>query len=283
MAKQDEKQRLRRRLQDYAMELAVTNRWEEAIDINQQIVDLYEDPPSYNRLGKAYMEMGMLRESHDAYQHTLRLNPTNTIARRNLARLDMLLARDPAEVGLAFSQKQRDQVDLRLFITEAGKTIITSLVDVPTNSIIDLLATGERIELKLEGRTVHVLDIEGNVLGRLEPKLSQRLSELIAGGNHYLSAVVQSDSRQVRILIREIYQSPNQLGKTSFPGRLSDESGGYMPSMRYDYEAEELLEEDDTVLGEPDGLEDDYASNDSEEIGLDQIEKDMNDDDNNDD
>ena len=40
MAKQDEKQRLRRRLQDQSIELASTNHWNEAVETNRQILAL---------------------------------------------------------------------------------------------------------------------------------------------------------------------------------------------------------------------------------------------------
>ena len=93
MAKQDEKQRQRRRLQERAIEMAATNIWAEAVEINKQILAMGEDTDTYNRLGKAYLELGQYTQSHDCYQHALRLTPTNSIARKNLARLDILLAR----------------------------------------------------------------------------------------------------------------------------------------------------------------------------------------------
>ncbi|NJK78723.1 MAG: tetratricopeptide repeat protein [Chloroflexaceae bacterium] len=275
LAKQDEKQRLRRRLQDYAIELASSNRWEEAVDINRQILELGEDPSTFNRLGKAYFEMGTYQEAQDAYQQTLRLNPTNTIARRNLARLEAVISREATPDGV--QRTDRQQVDLNMFITEAGKTIITTLTDVAYNPVAGLLSPGERLELVVVGHLVRVEDTNGNLIGMLDPKLSQRLADLITGGNRYTAAVVQSDMRHVRMLIRETYQDPSQHGRTSFPGRLSDDSGGYLPSMRYDYDADELLDEEEAV-DEPEIEEDFSDSEEEEEIGLDQIEKDINDD-----
>ncbi len=276
MAKQDEKQRLRRRLQEYAIELATTNRWEDAMEINRKILTIGEDPETYNRLGKALMEQGNYEEAHDAYQQTLRLNPVNTIARKNLARLESLLARGIKHSNVDRSLRQ--QVDLRIFIAETGKTALTTLANVTPSPVIDALITGEKVELHAEERNVFVLDAEGNYLGRLEPKLGQRLVELIHGGNRYVAAIAQSDPRQVRILIREVYQDPSQRGRLSFPGKLG-ESLLYVSRLRYDEYVDEILDEEE-ITDETDQLEEDnIPGGDEEEIGLEEIEQDSGDDD----
>src|SRR3712207_5266852 len=93
LTKQDEKLRLRRRLQDQAIEQAAKSRWQEAVETNRQLLGLGEDADTYNRLGKAFFELGQLGEARDTYQQALRLNPSNTIAKKNLARIQDLLAR----------------------------------------------------------------------------------------------------------------------------------------------------------------------------------------------
>ena len=279
VAKQDEKQRLRRRLQEQAIELAATNKWDDALEINRQIITLGEDAEAYNRMGKALLEMGRFADARDAYQNALRFNPTNTIARKNLARLEQWFAQGAEDV---ISIKQaRQQVDLRMFITETGKTALTTLVDVPRNAATAALVTGEKMELRVEGRNVVVIDADGNVIGRLEPKLSQRLSELMDGGNRYVAAIAQADPRQVRLLIRETYQDPSQRGRISFPGKLSESAlRSYVPNVRYDYEGEDLLE-DEEIGEEREETEEDFGGNDEEELGLDDIEPDIGDEDEN--
>jgi tetratricopeptide (TPR) repeat protein len=277
LAKQDEKMRIRRRLQERAVELAATNRWDEAVEANRQILGLGEDPDTYNRIGKALMELGQYSESHDSYQHTLRLQPTNAIARKNLARLDALIARG-FESGQA-SRRARQQVDLRMFITETGRTAITTLTDVPKGPAVDALITGEKMDFRVDGRTVYVVDSDGTVIGRLEPKLGQRLAELIGGGNRYLAAIAQSDPRIVRLLIRETYQDPSQRNRISFPGKLG-EGATYVSSLRYE-EYEDVLEDDDDSSDDG-ALEEEYAGGDEEEeLGLEEIDQDMGDDDEN--
>ena len=277
LSKQDEKMRIRRRLQEKAIELAALNRWQEAADLNQQLLRVGEDVETYNRLGKALFELGKYADSHRAYQNALRLNAANPIARKNVARLEALLARGIPEAPITRSPRQ--QVDMRMFITETGRTALTSLVDVQRGPAVDALITGEKVELRVEGKMVYVVDLDGNLIGRIEPKLSHRLVELINGGNRYLAAVVQSDSRNVRILIREVYQDPSQRGRVSFPGKLG-EGATILSSLRFD-DYEDVLDEEELVE-EPETFDDDFVgSDDEEEIGLDEIDQDIGDDDDN--
>ncbi len=275
LSKQDEKMRIRRRLQEKAIELAALNRWQEAAELNQQLLRVGEDVETYNRLGKALFELGKYAESHRAYQNALRLNAANPIARKNVARLEALLARGITEAPITRSTRQ--QVDMRMFITETGRTALTSLVDVQRGPAVDALITGEKVELRVEGKMVYVFDLDGNLIGRIEPKLSHRLVELMNGGNRYLAAVVQSDSRNVRILIREVYQDPSQRGRVSFPGKLG-EGATILSSLRFD-DYEDLLEEEE-LIEEPETFDEDFVGGDEEEeIGLDEIDQDVADDD----
>ncbi|MFV9503399.1 MAG: tetratricopeptide repeat protein [Oscillochloridaceae bacterium umkhey_bin13] len=277
MAKQDEKQRIRRRLQEKAIERAAMNRWDEAVEINRQILQLGEDVDTYNRLGKGLMEVGHFTEAHDAYQQALRLTPTNSIARKNVARLEALIARGYGS-GQA-NRKPRQQVDLRMFITETGRTAITTLIDVPRSPAVEALVTGEKMDFRVEGRMVYVIDADGTVVGRLEPKLGQRLAELINGGNRYLAAIAQSDPRSVRLLIRETYQDPSQRNRISFPGKLG-EGAAYVSSLRYE-EYEDLLDDDDGSDDDVVDVEDFGSGDEEEELGLEEIDQDMGDEDEN--
>jgi Tetratricopeptide repeat len=275
LTKQDEKLRLRRRLQDQAVELAARNRWQEAVETNRQLISLGEDADTYNRLGKAYFELGNLAEARDTYQQALQLNPANTIAKKNLARLQELLARSGETSRPAKTTRQL--VDLRLFITETGKTCLTTLVDVPRSAVVDAIVTGEKVDLRLEGRNVLAVDTDGNVIGRLEPKLAQRLTELMSGGNRYAAAIAHVNGAQLRMLIRETYQDPSQRGRISFPGKLGEGAlyGGYVTTTRYDEYGEDLLDEEEDGADEREEIEEETFGSDEEELGLDDIEQDI--------
>ncbi len=274
MTKQDEKQRLKRRLQEYAIYLAISSRWQEAVEVNKQILHLGEEDETYNRLGKAYKEQGFYSKAHEAYEQTLRINPTNTIASKNLNTIEVLQAHELDETEPIISPPH---VDMRLFINEAGKTVLTTLQDVPHSIAVESASTGQKVALHIDGQKLLAFNAHGHVLGTVEPRLGQRLIELIKGGNRYTSAIAQSDPRHIRLLIRESYQDPSQLGRVSFPAKISDATMGYMQSMRYDYgEVSELMDEEEDTNEETDDSEKDFTtSDDEEEIGLEEIEKDL--------
>lgn len=273
MSKQDEKLRLRRRLQTQAVDLASRNHWQEAVNINLELLTLGEDTDTFNRLGKAYFELNQFGEARDAYQRALKITPNNPIARKNLDRIDDLIARSATAHGP--SKTGRQLVDLRLFITETGKTAITTLIDVSRGPAMSQIVTGEKVELRLDGRNVLVYDVDGNLIGRVEPKLAQRLSELMSGGNRYAAAIAHVHGSQVRILVRETFQDPSQRGRVSFPGKLSEGAmRGYLAGAQYDEYGEDMLEEEESS-DERDEAEEEVFSGEEEELGLDDIEQDI--------
>src|ERR1700674_5986662 len=76
---------------DEAIELALASKWTEAVQVNRGIMDRFgPDEDTLNRLGKSYTELGQFENAIDAYKSTLKLNPVNPIAVKNLAKLQAL-------------------------------------------------------------------------------------------------------------------------------------------------------------------------------------------------
>src|SRR5947199_1050854 len=68
-------ERIKRRAQyvDEAIELALANRWTEAVQVNRGIIDRFgTDDDTLNRLGKAYTGLGPLADALEAYKSTLK-------------------------------------------------------------------------------------------------------------------------------------------------------------------------------------------------------------------
>src|SRR5450756_1718971 len=87
----EERKKIQRNWVEQAIALAMQNRWTDAARVNQNILDIFpEDTDALNRLGRALTELGHYREAREAYQKTVHLDPSNTIARKNLARLATL-------------------------------------------------------------------------------------------------------------------------------------------------------------------------------------------------
>jgi tetratricopeptide (TPR) repeat protein len=121
-----------------AVQLAIAGKWEEAVKLNKFIVDNFgADEETQNRLGKALSELGKLKEAKASYEAALKLNPMNSIAKKNAARINALLhQKEGLKVG-------GTRVDLNLFVEEMGKTVITT-VDAPASAdIASKVAAGD--------------------------------------------------------------------------------------------------------------------------------------------
>ena len=68
----EEKARLKKQWTDLAIQQALASQWEDAILTNRNILNLFpNDPEAYNRLGKAYSELGHYTDARQAYLKTL--------------------------------------------------------------------------------------------------------------------------------------------------------------------------------------------------------------------
>jgi len=212
---QDKARARRQQLAKQAIDLAMQSRWEEAIAANKSIIASFPDEAdAYNRLGKALTETGKIKEARAAYQHALDIEPSNAIARKNLDRLAQMKAK--AEPDKA------QQVDTSLFIEEMGKTGVTSLR--PQNmKLLATLSAGDEVALKSVGNRLTVETMAGDYVSDVEPKLALRLTKLMDGGNKYAAAVAGVSTDAVRVIIKETFQHPSQVGKLSFPaGKAGD-------------------------------------------------------------
>lgn len=215
----DERARLRKQLTDQAVKLAVSSRWEEAVTVNREFLRLFgEEVEGYNRLGKALSEVGQISEARRCYQTALELEPVNTIARRNLDRLAGM--KDKELAGAAPSQ-----LDTRLFIEETGKSTVATLqaVDPGRSSLLD---AGDVVDLAVQGNAVNVLNTEGDYIGMVEPRVGLRLAKMMTAGNEYTAALVTAIG-DMRVMIRETFQHPSQIGRVSFPQARSTDFRGY--------------------------------------------------------
>jgi len=146
------------------------------------------------------------------------------------------------------------QVDTSLFIEEMGKSGLTALKPAHLKMLATLSA-GDEVALKGIGSRLTVETMAGEYISDIEPKLALRLSRLINGGNKYAAAVVGMTSDTVRVMIKETFQDPSQIGRLSFPaGKAGDTVRAYTKEslVRSDMDdddegVDELEEWDDTA------------------------------------
>ena len=211
----EERARRKRLVQQQAQQLAQNGDWEAAIELNREILETTpNDVTALNRLGKAYSELGRYGESYASYHQSITIDPANQIARRNLQRLEPL---KNLEADDTVTERRHTQARQTMFIEEIGKTRVTELLGLADNTTLARMASGDQVELRVEGKQMVVFSEDGLRLGHLEPRLAQRLIGLIDGGNRYSAAVTVVESGLLRVIIRETYQHPSQAGRLSFP------------------------------------------------------------------
>lgn len=211
----EERQRIRKQMSDQAVKLAVNSRWQDAANINRDFLRIFgDDAEALNRLGKALSELGQITEARDAYGKALDLDPTNTIARRNLDRLATM--KDTAVATMAPSQ-----LDTKLFVEETGTATVARLQATKAD-VAALLDPGDLVNLEVQGNAVNVLTVTGEYIGMVEPRIGLRLAKMMTGGNKYSAAMVTTTG-EPRVILRETFKHPSLINQVSFPqGRASD-------------------------------------------------------------
>jgi|FaiFalDrversion2_1042247.scaffolds.fasta_scaffold06977_2 hypothetical protein len=202
--------RTREQVAKEAIALALQGRWEEAVVVNRQILETFpQDVEAWNRLGRALMEIGRYEEAAQAYHRVLELSPSNTIARKNLERLQHL-----QRVRLRVAPSPASST---VFLEETGKAT-TAVVHSPApREVLLQLDPGDPLDLAVEGNLVAVSTGQGVLLGYLPPRLGNRIRALMEKGDRFTAAVASVDDQRVRVLLRVV---ANPSGETPFP--LSD-------------------------------------------------------------
>lgn len=212
--------RLKRQLTEQAIAAATAADWSEGVRINERILELGPDSEAENRLAKAYWELGELSNAREHYQAALAIDPTNRIADRNISRLRVLLAEAGKKTVPA---KPGSKAPVSIFVEETGKTGFAHLLDLASPRDLAQVNPGDAVELVPDGQHLKAIS-NGVEIGVVEPRVAARLLKLIAEGNKYQAGVTSLGDKDVRIIIRETYQDPNNYGKVSFPtaARVSD-------------------------------------------------------------
>ncbi len=241
-AREEDKDRLKRKASQEAIALAMQSRWQEAVAVNQSIVESFPtDIDAYNRLGRAFIELGDFARAKEAYGRALELDSNNVIAERNLHRLSLL-----PESQMPVKEERRE-VAPNLFIGDMGKSGVVNLQNLAPQEVLARMTAGNQVYLEVRGQQLVVQNEGGEYLGRVDPQYGFRLAKLIEGGNQYTAAIVSLDNDRAKVLIREVFQHPSQLGRLSFPVKAVE---GFHPHvkdtlLRHESMEEEALEDSD--------------------------------------
>lgn len=243
--------RLKRQLTEQAIAAATAADWSSAVEINTRLLELGPDSEAENRMAKALWEQGELATAREHYQAALSIDPTNRIAERNIARLRVLLAEAGRKTVPA---RPGSKAPVSIFVEETGKTGFAHLVDLAPARELAQVNPGDLVELSPDGPRLRATS-NGTPVGYVEPRVAARLLKLVAEGNKYAAGVTSLGDKDVRIIVREIYQDPRNYGKVSFPtaARVSDlrpYTKGTLVREEMDIEDQLELDEDDDEVGD---------------------------------
>ena len=217
MVYQEKQLKEKRQSSKLAIALAMQGKWKEAVEANKSILNVFpDDVDTFNRLGRAYLELGNFQDAKGAYQKALSLDTYNIIARKNITRLSNF-----DESGTTIEVHPHN-VEPQ-FIEEAGKSGVANLIRLASPKIVARFVSGDKVYLKIEEGNLLIRSAQGDYIGQVEPKHSQRLIRLINGGNNYSAAIISATENKVTVIIREVYQHPSQIGHPSFPSRWVEE------------------------------------------------------------
>ena len=251
--------RTRKQRIEAAIAYALERRWDLAVDENRALLEQQpDDIEAANRLGKALTELDDLAAAIAAYRRSLEIDPANTIARKNIARLQAAASasKGKAKEGRAKKAPGGETIRPAALIEESGKSTVFELQR-PNTRALKRLSAGDPVQLLPSEE--HGLDVRSStraVLGHLDPRAGQRLRRLIEGGNRYEGAVRAIGDGTVTVIVRETYRHPSLLDEASFlppaPERRKSTPRAYTRSSVLQREPADALSTDDEDSDEAD-------------------------------
>lgn len=201
-------------LKDQAIQLALDNKWQDACDINLQILeDNPDDIDTLNRLTFSYIKLSQLENAKKTCNRVLEIDKTNPIAQKNLHKIE----------GMNFNNdNDANQGNMstygvnNLYIEEAGKTKTIELKNIADKKTLSRLQAGEIVNLTVKRSKIFIQTLENQYIGMLPDSVGMRLVELIKGGNEYQASIKSLNDKNISVFIREIKRSAQFKNQPSF-------------------------------------------------------------------
>jgi tetratricopeptide (TPR) repeat protein len=199
-------------LNQQAIDLALNCKWEEAEELNKQLLE--DDPNNtqyLNRLAKAKFELGKYSECKKIYNQVLEIDPYNAIAQKNLKKVSAIKKDSILKNG-----SNATMLSAALFYEEPGITTLVALVKVAEPQKLVALSPGSMVNLNVKKKGISVTDGFGVYIGAFPDDSAYHLMRLLEGGNKYQVIVKSVKSNAVTVLVRETFRSKKFKNQASF-------------------------------------------------------------------
>lgn len=191
---------------------ALSSNWEDAIKINQKILNHSpSDIEALNRLARAQMCMGLILNAQKTYKKVLNIDPYNIIAGKNYEKLSK-----NNNNNHTIKQKNIAENLVNLFISEPGKTKVINLLNLAQPSVLAGISYGEKLSINSKSHSITLLTTDGIYLGALPDDLAHRLISFIGGGNKYEAYVKAISPKTLTVFIKEMSRSEKFINQPSF-------------------------------------------------------------------
>lgn len=240
------------KLEVSAIDAALKNDWDKAIELNKKILEI--DPNNIEallRLGFSYIQKGEFKEAKKAYKKVLEIQPNHPIAKEKLSQVNVLIEKKEKA-----KKANNLKLDPNLFADVPGKTRSTPLVNLGQKHVLARLNIGEKIELKIRKRRVEARTLDGEYIGALPDDLSKRLILFMNAGSKYEAYIKEASLKNVIIFIREISKGRKVSRFVSFPDDMRKNLAYLEKILKGEAEEEEQLEEEKEEEEEEEAPED---------------------------
>ena len=217
MSSQKQKPLTKKELNENALVASIECRWEDVLEINDKILERFpRDSEALNRKGRAFIELRRLAEARDSYSESLKNDPANMIARRNLQRLEMLYQRPEGQPEGATTAETFIPKSL-VFIEEIGKTWVDELANPADPGRLAEVSPGDKLQLKIDNNRLYLLSDDGVHLGEIDSRIAARVIKLMGLGNEFEAYALGMSAQSLRIILRETFRHQNNERIMTFP------------------------------------------------------------------
>lgn len=200
-------------LADQAIQHALNGKWEEAIKINQLLINQNKsDIDALNRLARAFAETGNFEKAKKTTENALKIDPGNSIALKCLHKYKKNLT-------LGVRNNKNLTGVFESFLEESGKTKLVELMNLGNKQILNSLSIGNHLRIVAYSHKVSIVTADGKYIGCLPDDLSARLKTLIKAGGTYQVLLKSVSEHSATVFIRETLNKTKNL---SFPPEKMD-------------------------------------------------------------
>lgn len=202
-----------------AVKAALNNEWENAISLNQQIIEQCpNDLGALNRLAFAYIQKNEIEKAKRIYKKIIAIDHYNQIAKKNLEKINHLPKKSKL---LPLNKNKHASLSPSLFIEEPGKTKTICLINIAPISKLYHLNIGEMVNLYPKKHSIEIRDQNKTYLGALPDDVAFKLIRYINAGNEYCAYLRNISRNTISIFVRETKRGKKFSSQPSFTTNLT--------------------------------------------------------------